>query len=69
MPKLRDYRKTLGRSGRVSIFFLSVLQYQVVDHAVTLHPLHLAFNQASNNSLDRSGGSVFRIKPGAPKVE
>ena len=24
---------------------------------------------ASNNSLDRSGGSVFRIKPGAAKVE
>jgi hypothetical protein len=24
---------------------------------------------AYNNSLDRSGGSVFRVKPGAAKIE
>ena len=43
---------------------LAVLLLQRLSHDSACHP-----TGKPNTSLDRSGGSVFRIKPGAAKVE
>jgi hypothetical protein len=62
---------SLGRDVFINLLRYNGTEYKPTDlgeqcrKPVTVPPFRSA---ASNNSLNRSGGSVFRIKPGAAKV-